>query len=455
LSFEVNRLAAYMLAFKRVKEGNETTRLEEAVEAISAQGRERGFVTSQDLLQGLPVEDLSPEQVEGFLMDVQEYLRNEGIEVLEIPGEESEGEGEDPPGIRQGREDILANDPVQMYLKNIGKVLLLTAAQEVDLGMRMEAGGLAAELLASIDSANRLDEKRFRLVVYSVLRIREHQLDPKNKLQHEGIGLEKVTRAYRPRTRAEAMRFLRRVQGDDHIARKRLIEANLRLVVSIARRYTPHGMTFLDLTQEGNVGLIRAVEKFDYTRGYKFSTYATWWIGQAITRAMANQSRTIRVPVHMSELINKLGRARPNLTQSLGREPLPEEIGQQLGIPTERVREILRISTDPLSLETPIGERDDAHLGDFIEDFDAVVPVDAASSVLLQEQLQSVLHTVSKREKKVIELRFGLLDGQPRTLEEVGREFHLTRERIRQIEVKTLSRLRHPSRAQKLRDYLE
>jgi RNA polymerase primary sigma factor len=455
LSFEVNRLAAYMLAFKRVKEGNETTRLEEAVEAISAQGRERGFVTSQDLLQGLPVEDLSPEQVEGFLMDVQEYLRNEGIEVLEIPGEESEGEGEDPPGIRQGREDILANDPVQMYLKNIGKVLLLTAAQEVDLGMRMEAGGLAAELLASIDSANRLDEKRFRLVVYSVLRIREHQLDPKNKLQHEGIGLENVTRAYRPRTRAEAMRFLRRVQGDDHIARKRLIEANLRLVVSIARRYTPHGMTFLDLTQEGNVGLIRAVEKFDYTRGYKFSTYATWWIGQAITRAMANQSRTIRVPVHMSELINKLGRARPNLTQSLGREPLPEEIGQQLGIPTERVREILRISTDPLSLETPIGERDDAHLGDFIEDFDAVVPVDAASSVLLQEQLQSVLHTVSKREKKVIELRFGLLDGQPRTLEEVGREFHLTRERIRQIEVKTLSRLRHPSRAQKLRDYLE
>jgi RNA polymerase primary sigma factor len=455
LSFEVNRLAAYMLAFKRVKEGNETTRLEEAVEAISAQGRERGFVTSQDLLQGLPVEDLSPEQVEGFLMDVQEYLRNEGIEVLEIPGEESEGEGEDPPGIRQGREDILANDPVQMYLKNIGKVLLLTAAQEVDLGMRMEAGGLAAELLASIDSANRLDEKRFRLVVYSVLRIREHQLDPKNKLQHEGIGLEKVTRAYRPRTRAEAMRFLRRVQGDDHIARKRLIEANLRLVVSIARRYTPHGMTFLDLTQEGNVGLIRAVEKFDYTRGYKFSNYATWWIVQAITRAMANQSRTIRVPVHMSELINKLGRARPNLTQSLGREPLPEEIGQQLGIPTERVREILRISTDPLSLETPIGERDDAHLGDFIEDFDAVVPVDAASSVLLQEQLQSVLHTVSKREKKVIELRFGLLDGQPRTLEEVGREFHLTRERIRQIEVKTLSRLRHPSRAQKLRDYLE
>jgi RNA polymerase primary sigma factor len=455
LSFEVNRLAAYMLAFKRVKEGNETTRLEEAVEAISAQGRERGFVTSQDLLQGLPVEDLSPEQVEGFLMDVQEYLRNEGIEVLEIPGEESEGEGEDPPGIRQGREDILANDPVQMYLKNIGKVLLLTAAQEVDLGMRMEAGGLAAELLASIDSANRLDEKRFRLVVYSVLRIREHQLDPKNKLQHEGIGLEKVTRAYRPRTRAEAMRFLRRVQGDDHIARKRLIEANLRLVVSIARRYTPHGMTFLDLTQEGNVGLIRAVEKFDYTRGYKFSTYATWWIRQAITRAMADQSRTIRIPVHMSELINKLGRAHRDLSQGLGREPLPEEIGSQLGIPADKVREILKVSRGPVSLETPIGEEEDSHLGEFIEDADAVVPVDAASFILLQEQLESVLHILSERENKVIQLRFGLLDGHPRTLAEVGREFRVSRERIRQIESKTLSKLRHPSRAQKLRDYLE
>jgi len=444
-----------MPASQAVKEGNKTTRLDEAMEAISAQGRERGFVTSQDLLQGLPVEDLSPQQVEGFLVDVQEYLRREGIEVLEIPGEESGGEGEGPPGIRQGRDDIPANDAVRMYLKDIGKVPLLTAAQEVDLAMRMEAGGFAAELLASIDSANRLDEKRFRLVVDSVVRVREHQLDPKNKLQHEGIGLEKVTRAYRPRTRAEAIQFLRRVQGDDHIAKKRLIEANLRLVVSIAKRYPPHGMTFLDLTQEGNVGLIRAVEKFDYTRGYKFSTYATWWIRQAITRAMADQSRTIRVPVHMTELINKLRRAQPNLTQSLGREPLPEEIGQQLGIPTERVREVLRISTNPVSLETPIGEGEGAHLGDFIEDSDAVVPVDAASSILLQEQLQSVLHTLSKREKKVIELRFGLLDGHPRTLEEVGREFHLTRERIRQIEAKTLSKFRHPSRAQKLRDYLE
>jgi RNA polymerase primary sigma factor len=425
------------------------------MEAIAAQGRDRGFVTSTDLLRGLSVEDLGPEQVEAFLTDVQEHLRHEGIEVLEIQREASEDEVGKPRGIRQGRDEVSVNDPVRLYLKEIGKVRLLTAAQEVDLAMRMEAGRFAAEVLTAIGPSDGIDQERFRLVVRSVVRIREHQLDPKRKLRHEGIGLEKVTRAYRPKNRAEAAQFLRRVENDGQLAKNRLIEANLRLVVSIAKRYSPHGMTFLDLAQEGNVGLIRAVEKFDYTRGYKFSTYATWWIRQAITRAMADQSRTIRIPVHMSEFINKLGRARRDLSQGLGREPLPEEIGSQLGIPADKVREILKVSRGPVSLETPVGEEEDSRLGDLIEDPDAVVPVDAASFILLQGQLESVLHTLSDREKKVIQLRFGLLDGHPRTLAEVGREFRVSRERVRQIESKTLSKLRHPSRSQKLRDYLE
>ena len=425
------------------------------MEAIAAQGRDRGFVTSRDLLQGLSTEDLSPEQVEAFLMDVQDYLRQEGIEVLEIRREASGDEVGKPRGIRRGRDEVSANDPVRLYLNEIARVRLLTAAQEVDLAMRMEAGRFAGQVLASIDSSNGIDEGRFRLVVRSVLRIRQHQLDPKRKLRHEGIGLEKVTRAYRPKNRAEAVQFLRRAEGDGQLAKNRLIEANLRLVVSIAKRYSPHGMTFLDLAQEGNVGLIRAVEKFDYTRGYKFSTYATWWIRQAITRAIADQSRTIRIPVHMSELINKLRRAHRDLSQGLRREPLPEEIGSQLGIPADKVREILRVCKEPVSLETPMGEEGDSHLGDFIEDADAVVPVDAASFIMLKEQLESVLHTLSPREKKIVHLRFGLLDGHPRTLAEVGREFRVSRERIRQIESKTLSKLRHPSRAQKLRDYLE
>jgi RNA polymerase primary sigma factor len=261
------------------------------MEAIAAQGRERGFVTSRDLLRGLSVEDLSPEQVDAFLMDVQEYLRQEGIAILEIQREASEDEVGTPGGIRRGRDEVFANDPVRLYLNEIAKVPLLTAVKEVDLATRMEAGGLAAEVLGAIGPSNGIDQERIRLVVRSVVRIREHQLDPKRKLQHEGIGLEKMTRAYRPKNRAEAIQFLRRVEDDGQLAKKRLIEANLRLVVSIAKRYSPHGMTFLDLAQEGNVGLIRAVEKFDYTRGYKFSTYATWWIRQAITRAIADQSR--------------------------------------------------------------------------------------------------------------------------------------------------------------------
>ncbi len=425
------------------------------MEAISAKGRERGFVTSRDLVQVLPAEDLTPEQIEALLTDLQEYLRQEGIEVLETRREASEDEVGNPRGIRQGRDDLPANDSVRLYLKEISKVRLLTAAQEVDLAMRMGAGDLAAGVLAAIDSSNGIDDEQFRLVVRSVVRIRRYQLDPKRRLRHEGIGLEKLTRAYRPKNRAEAVGFLGRVKADGQLAKKRLIEANLRLVVSIAKRYSPHGMTFLDLAQEGNVGLIRAVEKFDYTRGYKFSTYATWWIRQAITRAMAEQSRTIRIPVHVSELINKLGRAQRDLSQGLGREPLPEEIGRRLGIPADKVRQILKVCKEPVSLETPTGQEEDSRLGDFIEDADAVVPVDAASCILLHEELESVLQTLSEREKKVIGLRFGLLDGHPRTLEEVGREFMVSRERIRQIESKTLSKLRHPSLSQKLRDYLE
>ncbi|MCI9377642.1 MAG: RNA polymerase sigma factor RpoD [Eubacterium sp.] len=276
---------------------------------------------------------------------------------------------------------VSTEDPVRMYLKEIGKVPLLNADEEIDLAKRMELG--------------------------------------------------------------------------DQEAKKRLAEANLRLVVSIAKRYVGHGMLFLDLIQEGNLGLIKAVEKFDYRKGYKFSTYATWWIRQAITRAIADQARTIRIPVHMVETINKLIRVSRQLLQELGREPTPEEISEEMNMPVERVREILKISQEPVSLETPIGEEEDSHLGDFIQDDNVPVPADAAAFTLLREQLQEVLGTLTEREQKVLTLRFGLEDGRARTLEEVGKEFNVTRERIRQIEAKALRKLRHPSRSRKLKDYLE
>jgi RNA polymerase primary sigma factor len=425
--------------------------LEEAKEQITARGRERGFVTSDDLLESVPVDDFTPEQVEEFLTQVEEHLRGEGIEVIEVPGDEVDGSAQ-----RQLDVDLLkapTNDPVRMYLKEIGKVPLLTAAQEVDLARRIEAGEFATVLRELTEEEDRVDQKRLRLVTESVVAIRDHQVEKFGKV--EGIGRDRIGKTYKPKTREALDDFLRRVERDGQLAKRKLIEANLRLVVSIAKRYVGRGMLFLDLIQEGNLGLIRAVEKVDYSKGYKFSTYATWWIRQAITRAIADQARTIRIPVHMVETINKLVRIQRQLLQDLGREPLPEEIGRQMGIPADKVREILKVSQEPVSLETPIGEEEDSHLGDFIEDSDAVVPVDAASFILLQEQLESVLHTLSEREKKVIQLRFGLLDGHPRTLEEVGREFGVTRERIRQIESKTLSKLRHPSRSQKLRDYLE
>ncbi len=294
------------------------------------------------------------------------------------------------------------DDPVRMYLREIGRVPLLTAEEEVRLAQRMERG----------------KQERLKMELYKVVSNR---------------------------------RFI----DDGEEAQRRLTEANLRLVVSVAKKYIGRGMSLLDLIQEGNIGLIRAVEKFDYTKGYKFSTYATWWIRQAITRAIADQARTIRIPVHMVETINRLIRISRRLLQDLGREPTSEEIAEQMEISAEKVREIIKVSQEPVSLETPIGEEEDSHLGDFIEDHTALAPADAASHQLLKEQVEDVLDSLTERERKVLQLRFGLDDGRSRTLEEVGKEFHVTRERIRQIEAKALRKLRHPSRSRKLKDYLD
>ena len=307
---------------------------------------------------------------------------------------------------------MLTGDPVRMYLKEIGKVPLLTAAEEIDLAMKIEAGVAAMEEL--------------------------------EKAEDEGIELERREK-----------RRLGRIEQVGIDAKQQLIEANLRLVVSIAKRYVGRGMLFLDLIQEGNLGLIRAVEKFDYTKGFKFSTYATWWIRQAITRAIADQARTIRIPVHMVETINKVKKVSSQLLHTSGHEPTAEEISDELDMPVDKVREIMRVAQEPVSLETPIGEEEDSHLGDFIPDDDAPAPADAASHTLLRETLGDVLDSLTPREEKVLRLRFGLEDGRSRTLEEVGKEFNVTRERIRQIEAKALRKLRHPSRSKKLKDFLD
>ncbi len=326
---------------------------------------------------------------------------------------------------------MLTGDPVRMYLKEIGRVPLLTAAEEIDLAMKIETG------LAASEQLDKLYEQ-------------ERELNEREKNE----GSTAKIRSEKRKLRREKHR-VGRIEQVGFDAKQTLIEANLRLVVSIAKRYVGRGMLFLDLIQEGNLGLIRAVEKFDYKKGFKFSTYATWWIRQAITRAIADQARTIRIPVHMVETINKVIRTQRTLLQELGREPSPEEIGERMGMTAERIREIQKISQEPVSLETPIGEEEDSQLGDFIEDHEAVVPPDAASFRMLQEQLRKVLDGLAERERKVITLRFGLEDGHPCTLEEVGREFGVTRERIRQIESKTLSKLRHPSRSSKLKYYLD
>ena len=382
---------------------------------------------------------LEYQEISDFFADMQleaeqfdkilDFLEANNIDVLRITDDDSDDEilldVDDEDEIEVEKIDLSVpdgvsiEDPVRMYLKEIGKVPLLSAEEEIELAKNMEAGAVAKEKIA-------------------ILKSREENATEEElaEIKEEIKNLQKDLDA-----------------GDE--AKKRLAEANLRLVVSIAKRYVGRGMLFLDLIQEGNLGLIKAVEKFDYRKGYKFSTYATWWIRQAITRAIADQARTIRIPVHMVETINKLIRVSRQLLQELGREPSPEAIAAEMNMPVERVREILKISQEPVSLETPIGEEEDSHLGDFIQDDNVPVPADAAAFTLLKEQLEEVLGTLTEREQKVLTLRFGLEDGRARTLEEVGKEFNVTRERIRQIEAKALRKLRHPSRSRKLKDYLE
>ena len=365
---------------------------EKLVELLELAKKKKNVLEYQEISDFFKDQSLEVEQMEKVL----DFLEASGVDVLRISGNDEELILDDDADIEKMDDEeeieldkidlsvpegVSIEDPVRMYLKEIGKVSLLTADEEIELAKRME-------------------------------------------------------------------------QGDEE-AKKRLAEANLRLVVSIAKRYVGRGMLFLDLIQEANLGLIKAVEKFDYRKGYKFSTYATWWIRQAITRAIADQARTIRIPVHMVETINKLIRVSRQLLQELGREPTPEEIAEEMKMPVDRVREILKISQEPVSLETPIGEEEDSHLGDFIQDDNVPVPADAAAFTLLKEQLIEVLGTLTEREQKVLRLRFGLDDGRARTLEEVGKEFNVTRERIRQIEAKALRKLRHPSRSRKLKDYLD
>ena len=387
-------------------------------------GKKKGKLSSGELMDVLEEMDLESEQLD----KIYDTMENMGIdtagedylpelvdevppieEIEEIPEEEIV----DPNTLV---DSFGIDDPVRMYLKEIGKVNLLTPDEEIQLAQDMGAGDAAREQLAEIEKARKNGEE---------------------------VSLAQ-----------EEEKELKRAIRKGEAAKQRLAEANLRLVVSIAKRYVGRGMLFLDLIQEGNLGLIKAVEKFDYTKGYKFSTYATWWIRQAITRAIADQARTIRIPVHMVETINKVIRVSRQLLQELGHDPTPEEISEEMNMPVDKVREILKIAQEPVSLETPIGEEEDSHLGDFIPDEDASEPSEAASYTLLKEQLIDVLDTLTPREEKVLKLRFGLEDGRTRTLEEVGKEFNVTRERIRQIQAKALRKLRHPSRSKKLKDFL-
>ena len=394
------------------------------IEILELGKKKKNMLEYQEIADFFKDLNLDPEKFEMVI----DYLEQNGIDVLKISNDDDVDDDiilDDEDEVEVEKidlsvpEGVSVEDPVRMYLKEIGKVPLLSADEEIELAQNMEDGAVATEkinvLKGRIDGASEEEKAEIK----------------------------------------EEIKTLQRDVDKGADAKKRLAEANLRLVVSIAKRYVGRGMLFLDLIQEGNLGLIKAVEKFDYKKGYKFSTYATWWIRQAITRAIADQARTIRIPVHMVETINKLIRVSRQLLQELGREASPEEIAKEMNMPVERVREILKISQEPVSLETPIGEEEDSHLGDFIKDDNVPVPADAAAFTLLKEQLEEVLGTLTEREQKVLTLRFGLEDGRARTLEEVGKEFNVTRERIRQIEAKALRKLRHPSRSRKLKDYLE
>lgn len=416
---------------EETQEDELSEKVQTRLNALLAYAKKKNVLEYDDISAYFEDLNLDDEEMDHVL----DELERAGVDVLRISEEVDEDlpddeelrstEEEEEPDMENidlsVPEGISIEDPVRMYLKEIGKVPLLTADQEIDLAQKIEAGELATKVLAA---------------------------GKQKKQPHLDKEQEKILEGKSEEDLQEMVAY-----GED--AKKKLAEANLRLVVSIAKRYVGRGMLFLDLIQEGNLGLIKAVEKFDFRKGFKFSTYATWWIRQAITRAIADQARTIRIPVHMVETINKLIRISRQLLQELGREPTPEEIAEQMNIPVGRVREILKISQEPVSLETPIGEEEDSHLGDFIQDDNVPVPADAAAFMLLKEQLVEVLSTLTDREQKVLRLRFGLDDGRARTLEEVGKEFNVTRERIRQIEAKALRKLRHPSRSRKLKDYLD
>ncbi len=418
-----------------------------SVQKLIETGKARGYVTTEEILKTVP----RPEDEVGRLDEIYAELFEAGVEVLDEPPAAAP-EREAVAAVAERRlpdvEGIAIEDPVRLYLQEIGRVALLSGDEELEMARHIAEANLASEVLLG-EEARRVLEANANLPP-------EKRLSPGEQRSREAM----VQQGWKIRAMLGQEHALDHerldailARGDD--ARKRLTEANLRLVVSVAKRYIGRGMSLLDLIQEGNVGLLRAVEKFDYSKGYKFSTYATWWIRQAITRALADQARTIRIPVHMVELINRLTRASRRLQQDLGRDPTPQELASEVGLSLEKVLSILKTSMEPISLEMPVGQEEDSHLGDFIEDQKIREPDDEASRKLLREQLRQVLDSLSEREREVLAMRFGLQDGHVRTLEEVGQAFGVTRERIRQIEVKALRKLRHPTRSKKLRDYLE